>query len=136
MIIRDVNENDFDIMKKLIGQLSIVSDYSKEQFKNFLDKNNKKIFIFEMNDNIIGTGSLILESKISHDFKNVAHLEDIVVDKNFRGKGYGKYIINYLINYAKNNNCYKVILNTDENNLKFYKKCGLKKTNIEMGIYF
>jgi len=136
MIIRYVNENDFDVMKKLIGQLSIVSDYSKEQFKNFLDKNNKKIFIFEMNNNIIGTGSLIFESKISHDFKNVAHLEDIIVDKNFRGKGYGKYIINYLINYAKNNNCYKVILNTDENNLKFYKKCGLKKTNIEMGIYF
>jgi glucosamine-phosphate N-acetyltransferase len=136
MIIRDVNENDFNIMKKLIGQLSVVSDYSKEQFKNFLDKNNKKIFIFEMNNNIIGTGSLILESKISHDFKNVAHLEDIVVDKNFRGKGYGKYIINYLIQYAKKNNCYKVILNTDEKNLKFYEKCGFKKTNLEMGIYF
>jgi glucosamine-phosphate N-acetyltransferase len=66
----------------------------------------------------------------------VGHIEDIIVDKEFRGNGYGKYIINYLIKYAKNNNCYKIILNTDEKNLKFYQKCGFKKTNIEMGIYF
>ena len=123
-------------MKKLISQLSDVSDYNLNKFENFLLENNKKIFIFEVNNNIIGTGSIFLEKKISHDFKNVGHIEDIIVDKEFRGNGYGKYIINYLINYAKNNNCYKIILNTDEKNIKFYQKCGFKKTNIEMGIYF
>jgi glucosamine-phosphate N-acetyltransferase len=136
MIIRLISKNDFNIMKKLISQLSDVSDYNLNKFENFLLENNKKIFIFEVNNNIIGTGSIFIEKKISHDFKNVGHIEDIIVDKEFRGNGYGKYIINYLIKYAKNNNCYKIILNTDEKNLKFYQKCGFKKTNIEMGIYF
>ena len=73
---------------------------------------------------------------IIHNFKNVGHIEDIVVNRNSRGKGYGKIIIKYLINESKNLNCYKIILNCSNECKLFYKKLGFKNKNNEMSYYF
>ena len=48
----------------------------------------------------------------------------------------GKKIVYHLINLAKENGCYKVILNCNENNVGFYEKCGLIRKECEMVKYF
>ena len=45
-------------------------------------------------------------------------------------------MINHLTNVAKENGCYKVILDCDESNEKFYEKLGYQRKNIQMAIYF
>lgn len=54
----------------------------------------------------------------------MAHFENIVVDKDYRGKGYGKKIMNILIQKSMKKNCYKSSLTCKDNNIRFYKSCG------------
>ena len=84
----------------LLNQLSSTTVYDENKFFNFVDNlpRNTRIYLLYDEDKIVGSGTLLIENKIIHNFKNVAHIEDIVVDKNSRGKGYGKILINHLIN--------------------------------------
>jgi glucosamine-phosphate N-acetyltransferase len=85
---------------------------------------------------ILGSGTVIYEPKIIHGCKNVGHIEDIVVDKSYRSYGIGKEILKKLIEFAKNNNCYKVILDCKCELENFYEKNDLQKTGIQMSKYF
>ena len=66
---------------------------------------------------------------------SVGHIEDIVVDKNIRGSGLGRIIIEHLVNFGFKNNCYKIILDCSEKNKKFYEKLGFQKKEIQMVNY-
>ena len=87
-------------------------------------------------NNIIATGTIILEPKFIHNNGTVGHIEDIVVDKDKNGLGIGKKLIDDLVNIAKNSGCYKVILNCSETNVGFYEKAGFKLKDRQMALYF
>lgn len=136
MIFREINVDDFKIYKNLLNQLTIVDDFSKDEFKNYLkDTKFKKTFMMIINNNIVGTGSIIIEKKISRNFKSVSHIEDVVIDKKYRGKGYGKKLIEFFKEYSKKNNCYKIILNCELKNKIFYEKNDFVNKNLEMSYY-
>ncbi len=44
----------------------------------------------------------------------VGHIEDVVVAKEFQGKGIGEKLIEASLNFAKNCGCYKTILDCAE----------------------
>jgi len=44
--------------------------------------------------------------------------------------------MNYAINYAKQNNCYKIILDTDTKLVNYYSNYGFINKGIYMGYYF
>ena len=60
--------------------------------------------------------------------KLVGQIEDVVVDKEYRGEGLGKRMISDLIENAKNAGCYKVILWCEPHNEGFYEKSGFTKS--------
>ena len=86
--------------------------------------------------NIIGSGTVIYEPKIIHGCASVGHIEDIVVHKNYRSNGVAKNILNRLIDMAKNNNCYKVILDCKHELVNFYEMNGFKNNGNQMSKYF
>jgi phosphinothricin acetyltransferase len=61
-------------------------------------------------------------------------IEDVAVNKDHRGKGIGKSLVEKLIEIAKQKNCDKIVLNTSEKNSKFYEKIGFEKNEIQMVI--
>lgn len=141
MEFRNLQKNDFNLgYLDLLSQLTEVNknNISFEKFSNFIDKlgENHKIIIIINNNKIIATGTLLIENKIIHSISKVGHIEDIVVDSNSKGLGIGKQIVNYLTNLAKENNCYKVILNCNDDNIGFYQKCGYQKKETQMVKYF
>lgn len=85
---------------------------------------------------VYGIGSLYIMPKFIHDCKNVGQIEDIVIDKNLHNEGLGKLLINFLIEIAKQNNCYKVILNSKKKNEKFYEKLGFISNQCQFEIRF
>ena len=129
---------------KLINQLSNTAINKPSEFiKNLnLINNSGIIYIAFINDvnsdefKIIASGTCYIEPKIIHNFKNVGHIEDIVVDIDFRGKGIIHNILTYLKNYAKNNNCYKIILDCHESLVKVYSKSEFELKGVQMIIYF
>jgi len=93
------------------------------------DKSNKTI-------EIVGSGTIIIEPKIIRGGANVGHIEDIVVAKHMQGKGISQKILNILKLIARENNCYKVILDCDESVKNVYIKNGFQIKGIQMAEYF
>ncbi len=128
---------------QLINQLSTTTINISDFLTNLNLINNSGIiyvgFINDINSDdfkIIASGTCYLEPKIIHNYKNVGHIEDIVVDNDFRGKGIVHNILTLLKNYAKNNNCYKITLDCHENLVKVYSKSEFELKGVQMVIYF
>ena len=136
MIFRNIKIDDYKDIIVLLKQLTKCS-YDKHSFEKYIDNlpNNQHHFVLEKEGKLIASGVLVIESKIIHNFRNVGHIEDIVVNKNYRGLGLGKKIIQYIISFAEKKDCYKVILNCDPKIQSFYESCDFKKYNIQMGKY-
>ena len=128
---------------KLLSQLTSVTDsngslISSKDYGNFFSnlEPNTHIYVLENSENqLIGMGTLLIESKLIHGGSKVAHIEDVVIDKKYQGNGYGKILINNLIEKAKKFKCYKIILNCNEKNIGFYEKAGFQQKNVEMSLY-
>lgn len=126
---------------ELLEQLTIV-DKHKISFQNFdhfigsLSSYHQIIVCMEKSTNkIIGTGTILIEKKIIHGMTNVGHIEDLVVNRNYRGKNIAKNILDGLIELAIKNKCYKIILNCCDDLEKFYQKVGFEKRGLEMSYY-
>ena len=95
-----------------------------------------KIYVAKINDKIIGTITLFIEPKFIHNLSYVGHIEDVVVDKQYRGIGLGSFLLKKVIKNAYDNNCYKVILDCSNKNIAFYEKNGFKQKENHMVKYY
>jgi len=136
-VIRELTNNDYDEFIKLINEFKKTT-FDKLVFNTILNLINKTstIWIIELNNKLIATATIIYEYKFIHNISICAHVEDVCVSKNFRGNNYGKILVNHMINEAIMKGCYKVILDCDDNNSEFYRKCGLEKKGLYMVKYF
>ena len=138
---RLLDKTDFDKkFVELLSQLTETGNITKESFENQYESMSfnpyHRIYVLEDNNKIISCGTLLIEPKFIHNCSNVGHIEDIVVDKNARGRGLGKKIIKFLTEESKKYNCYKVILDCSNDHEKFYEKCGYKLKGKCMAYYF
>ena len=123
---------------ELLGQLTTVGPITKAQFEEQLEriKSIKNVYVIEDRERIIATATLLLEPKFIHLCGTVGHIEDVVVDNKYRGRGLGLMLTRYLVEQAKEAGCYKVILDCAQHNVPFYEKCGFKLKEVEMVQYF
>jgi len=85
------------------------------------------IYVAIYNGQVIGATTLLIEQKFIHDGGKVGHIEDVVVRKEYQGKGVGKKIVNALLKYAEKKGCYKTILDCSEDLIPFYESIGFKR---------
>jgi glucosamine-phosphate N-acetyltransferase len=85
------------------------------------------IYVAICNGKVIGATTLLIEQKFIHDGGKVGHIEDVVVKKEYQGKGVGKKIISALLKYAEKKGCYKTILDCSDDLVPFYEKIGFKR---------
>lgn len=125
---------------KLLAELTTVfpdSGYiSQKDFENQLNNIKSDIYLIIYDNDVIGSGSYIIEPKFIHNLGSVAHIEDIIIKSEYRGLGLGKDLIDYLINIINiKYNVYKIILDCDKKNIEFYNKCGFVEKSIGMALY-
>ena len=127
----------------LLSELSICENISNEIFFENLNQINSIgtiIIAYHYNtDNtitLVGTGTIIIEPKVIRNGKSVGHIEDIVVKSTYRGKKISQSILEKLKNFAREKNCYKVILDCNENVCPVYKSNGFEIKGIQMSLYF
>jgi glucosamine-phosphate N-acetyltransferase len=137
MIIRELDITDYTEYLRLIN-IFRQTFFTENQFIEMLKimKNNSIIFVLEKDGRLIGTGTILFEHKFIHNISKIAHIEDICIDSDFRGKGYGTLLVNHLVDYSKKNGCYKVTLYCKENLDTFYNLSGLVQNGIQMAVYF
>lgn len=133
---RKIKKSDLNDVFVLLNQLKKI-DISDLDLNNSWDKfilNNSSNSIVGIIDNkIIAYGSIIIENKIRGEV--AGHIEDIVVDREVRGKMIGVKLINELIEIGKKNNCYRISLFCKENLINFYSRSGFEVNSISMKRY-
>ena len=91
--IKQINEKDIDLCYEL--DLNTISLWSKKQWSNEFKKEGTKIFGILITNLVIGIC-------VFHVVLDEAQINYFVVNKNFRKKGFGSYLMSYLIRkYSK-----------------------------------
>ncbi len=113
-----------------LDSLRKTSDIDMNTAKKIFDKINSNpdhvVAVAVMEGKIVGSTTLLIETKFIHNGGKVGHIEDVVVDKEHQRNGIGEKIITYLLRYAKEQGCYKTILDCADDVKPFYEKLGFK----------
>jgi glucosamine-phosphate N-acetyltransferase len=122
---------------QLLEQLTVVNSESinYEAFEKRFEETKNNIFIIRKNNLVIATASLFITKRFIRQLGSVGHVEDVVVNKEYRGHGLGKLLIKKLIEKAKEEGCYKIILDCSDENIVFYEGCGFIKKENQMVNY-
>lgn len=99
-----------------------------DEIKSILDARPSNIltFVGVVGDRVVATATIIMEKKLR--YKSLCcYIEDVAVHPDFRNKGYGKKIVEYCVDVAQQNRCYKIKLNCSDKLLGFYIKIGFEK---------
>ena len=151
MIIRRAETKDKAKLGELLLQVLLVHhnarpDLFKSGAKKYTDAEldviladaTRPIFVAESDGEVLGYAFCIfIQHKDNNILTNVKtlYIDDLCVDENIRGKGIGRSLYNYVVEYAKECGCYNVTLNVWADNkpaLAFYESIGLHKQKIGM----
>ena len=132
IIIRKIKESDLSNgFLESLDNLKTASNLSNEKARAILKKitanPNTVIFVAVLDNKVVGSTVLIIEQKFIHNGGFVGHIEDVVVAKRHEGKGIGFKIMQTALEYAKNQGCYKTILDCDDKVRPFYERLGFKR---------
>jgi len=127
IIIREIEEDDLEKgFLETLDFLRKTSDIDKNKDKEILKKikqNPNHIIHVAVDDNkIVASTTLLVEQKFIHDGGLVGHIEDVVVRKEYEGKGIGIKLVMSMVECAKEINSFKTILDCKDDVKKFYKK--------------
>ncbi len=115
----------------LLSQLTKVGDYSKDKFEAQFDGMKQMpgchfvVVVEDMStEQLVCSGTLVVERKFIHNASPRGRLEDIVVHKDYRKLRLGSMVVELLTVLSKELGCYKVTLDCKEPMLGFYTKFG------------
>ena len=131
IIIREIEENDLkqgfleslDFLRKASN---IDKNKAREILKKIKQNPDHIIHVAIDNNKIVGSTTLLIEQKFIHDGGLVGHIEDVVVRKEYEGRGIGIKLVMSMLECAKEKNCYKTILDCKDDVKQFYERIGFK----------
>ena len=143
--LNNIQNSYFRTLSYLSSAPSISNDFFIERI-NEISNIGKIIVCYLVDDNInninnfkkitvIGTGTIIFEPKLIHEGRYAGHIEDIVVNEDYRGHGIAKNILKKLKDAAIDKYCYKIILDCKDELCDFYIKNGFEKSGSQMKLY-
>jgi len=132
IIIREIEEDDLEkgfleTLDFLRNASGIDKNKAREILKDIKQNPNHIIYVAIDNKKIVGSTTLLIEQKFIHDGGLVGHIEDVVVRKDYEGKGIGIKLVTSLLEHAKEKNCYKTILDCKDDVKQFYERIGFKR---------
>ena len=120
VVIEPATEADLDELSEMLGELfAQEGDFRPDKEKQlrglrliFEQPSRGRVFVLRQNGAIVGMINLLFTiSTAEGGF--VILLEDLVVNKKFQGKGYGRKLLQHAIDFAKQKNFLRVTLLTD-----------------------
>ena len=131
IIIRKLQKEDlWNGFLYTLDSLRQASNTDKKKAEKIFDKINSNsdhiVVVAIIKGRIVGSTTLLIETKFIHNGGKVGHIEDVVIDKEYQKKGIGEKIILYLLRYAKDQGCYKTILDCADEVKPFYEKLGFR----------
>ena len=130
MKIRNLEKNDINQVIE-IWTNSFSRNFDKPINPNYLCDPNSITIVMSEENIVIGVATLHIIKKLT---RILGLIEDVAVNKNYRGLGIGKKLVKELIKIGNEKNCDKIVLSSSEKNSKFYEKIGFQKNELQMVI--
>jgi len=128
-----LEQDDLELMKEIIEDDDM--EFELSNLTRFLQDNNNYGFIAKENNKIIGF--IYGYSLLKPNGKYMFYVHSVGVLPNYQGKGIGKELFKYMVEYLENEKkSYKYFLLTAEDNIiaqKLYRKYSTKEC---LQIYF
>ena len=127
--IKQINEKDIDLCYELDS--NTISLWSKKQWASEFKKEGTKIFGLLITNLIIGI--CVFQVVVDE-----AQINYFVVNKKFRKKGFGSYLMSYLIKKCENLNLKKILLEVSHGNVtadRFYSNFDFSTVGIRKNYY-
>ena len=127
--IKPINEKDIDLCYEL--DLDTISLWSKKQWANEFKKEGIKVFGLLLSNFVIGI--CVLNVVLDE-----AQINFFVVSQKYREKGYGSYLMSYLIKECEKSNINKIFLEVSSTNFtaeKFYSRFDFFTVGIRRNYY-
>jgi GNAT superfamily N-acetyltransferase len=135
--IREARESDLLAILSLHRELEnpeTVVTLSLEQARKIFERiggyPNYKIFLAQIEEQIVGTFALLLMDNLAHNGSPSGVVEDVVVASNWQGNGIGKAMMTFARERCHNYGCYKLVLSSNSKRTKahqFYESLGFVK---------
>jgi len=123
-----IAENYEKLMKKQFEKIG-EKPITKKEYKEILKKNFKNSFMFVLEEKGVKGFVWFIREKDEINLEEIFSIE--------KGRGYGKELMDFLINYAKENKIRRINLDVHFKNkeaLRFFKKFGFTERTIELSL--
>ena len=127
--IKHINKKDIDLCYELDS--NTISLWSKKQWVNEFKKEGVKVLGIFLSESLIGISVFqVIPDEVQINF--------FVIKQKYRKKGFGTYLMNYLIKECKKLNIIKLYLEVSHNNInaeKFYSRFDFSTVGIRRNYY-
>ncbi len=141
MLIREARENELtevlELLKGMDGEEALTSGDALSIWRKINGYPYYKIFVAEDNKIIIGACSLIIIDNLGHRGAKLAVAENVIVSPAHRGRGVGGRMMRFVMERAKEENCYKLMLSSNKKRVlthRFYEQLGFEQHGISFMI--
>jgi diamine N-acetyltransferase len=144
--IRNAQEQDIQVIIQLRRQLDDLhaeirpdvfvsaNIYNEQDIKTYFDAEKSKVIVVETPETNEPIAYAVLniermQKRTIFNQRSMIYVNDICVREDFRGKGVGKFIFNYIVDYAKNLNVDAIELDVFASNneaIRLYETMGMK----------
>ena len=123
-------ESELSSLLELYKQLNvddvIDENTAKSIWENII-KQDIKYFVAKENGKIMASCYICIIPNLTRGGKSIGFIENVITDVKYRRKGIGKTVMENAIKYAKEQNCYKVLLQSGKTRADahpFYESIG------------
>ena len=124
MIFRHCTEKDFENLLPLFRQLWPEQVLNTEAMnKVYIDnvkRDDRYYLCAETNDRVVGFCSLSLKNSLWQQ-GYTGHIDELIVDEEFRRKGVGKELLERIIEIARNKKCCRIELDSAHHRVKAHR---------------
>jgi GNAT superfamily N-acetyltransferase len=135
MTIRKLNVDDLNQLLELYVHLIPNDDPLPEKdavcsIWSSICGNSDRLYFGVFEERMVSTCNLTIIPNLTRGCRPYGLIENVVTHADHRRKGYGKAVLDHALNYAKDRNCYKVMLLTGskkEETYRFYESVGFDR---------
>ena len=136
-MVREVYKNELNDLLELYLHLHEdtipkMSEHLIETWEMIIKDENHHIIVNIIDERIVSSCVCVVIPNLTRNVRPYAFIENVVTNKDYRGRGYAIQCLEYAKEIAERKNCYKMMLLTGskkEATIRFYESAGYNSSD-------
>ena len=128
----DIRNGLLETLDALRPASSMSRERAERAMNIIMADENRLVAVAELGGEVVGTATVLFETKLIHDGGMAGHIEDVAVRQEYQKKGIGGMIVRYLLDAARKRGCYKTVLDCEDGLVGFYTDLGFERSSSGM----